>query len=36
MRLFYDMKSNLFHVVILKCVAVTNISIEHYMEAIIR
>ena len=26
MRLFYDMKNNVF---ILKCVSITNISIEH-------
>ena len=35
-RLFYDMKSNLCNAFILKCVLITNISIEHYMEGIIR
>ena len=30
MRLFYDMKSHLCNIFILKCVSITNISIEHY------
>ena len=36
MRLFYDMKSNLYNVFILKCVSITNISIEHFTEGVIR
>ena len=30
------MKSKLYNVFILKCVSITNISIEHYMEGAIR
>ena len=30
------MKSNLYNVFILKCVSVINVSIEHYMEGVIR
>ena len=36
MRLFYDMKSILYNVFILKCVSVTNMRIEHYMAGVIR
>ena len=36
MKLFYDMKSNLYNVFILKCVSITNISIENYMNGVIR
>ena len=36
MRLFYDMKSNLYNAYILKCVSITNISVEHYMESVAR
>ena len=43
MRLFYDMKSNhnVFvlcnrNVFILKCVSIANISIEHYIEGVIK
>ena len=36
MRLFHDMKSNLYNVFIMKCVSMTNISIEHYMDGVIR
>ena len=32
-KVFYDRKSNLYNVFILKCgVSITNISIEHYIE----
>ena len=31
-----DMKSNLYHVFILKCVSITNVSIDDYMEGFIR
>ena len=31
MGLFRDMKSNLYNAFILKCVLITNISLEHYM-----
>ena len=34
-RLFYNMKSNLY-VFTMKCVLITNISIEHYVEGVIR
>ena len=34
MRLFYDTKSNLYNVFILKCVSVISISIEQYMEGV--
>ena len=34
MRLFYDTKSNLHNVFILKCVSVISISIEQYMEGV--
>ena len=33
--LFFDMKSNLCNLFILKCVLITNLSIEHYMEGVI-
>ena len=36
LRLFYDMKKNLHNVFTLKCVSITNISIEHYLEGVIR
>ena len=36
MKLFYDMKSNLYNVLILKYVPVANVSIAHYMEGVIR
>ena len=36
MRPFYDMKSNLYYVFILKCVSIANVCIEHYMEGVIR
>ena len=36
MRLFYDIKSILHNAFILKCVPVTNMRIEHYMESVIR
>ena len=32
MILFYDMKSNMYNVFILKCVSIRNINIEHYIE----
>ena len=35
-RLFYDMKKKLCNPFILKCVSITTISTEHYMEGIIR
>ena len=35
-EIVYDMKSNLCNVFILKCVSITNISIEDYMEGVIR
>ena len=35
MRLFYDMKSNLYNIFIPKCVSSTNLSIEHHMEGLI-
>ena len=31
-----DMKGNLYDAFVLKCVSITNISIEHYMEGVIR
>ena len=34
--IYIDMKSNLYIVFILKCVSITNISTEHYMECVIR
>ena len=34
MRLLYDIKSNLYNVLKLKCVSITNI--KHYMESVIR
>ena len=34
MRLFYDVKSNLYNVFILKCVSITNVSIAHYMRVL--
>ena len=36
MRLFYDMKSNLYNVFVLKRVSVTNVSTEHYTEGVNR
>ena len=36
MRLFYDMKSNLYNALILKCLSKTNVSAEHYMKGVIR
>ena len=36
MRLFYEMKSNLYNVFVLKYVLITNISIERYLEGVIR
>ena len=36
MRLFYDMKSNLYNIFIPKYVSSTNLSIEHHMEGLIR
>ena len=34
MRLCYDMKNDLYNVFILKCVSITSISVEHYMECV--
>ena len=36
MRLFYDMKSNLYNVFIVKYVSLANISIAHYIKGVIR
>ena len=36
MRLFYEMKSNLYNVFVLKYVLITNISIERYLKGVIR
>ena len=36
MRLFHEMKSNLYNVFVLKYVLITNISIERYLEGVIR
>ena len=35
-QISYDMKSHFYNVFILKCVSITNIGIEHYMEGIIK
>ena len=35
-EMFYDKKSNLYNVFILKCVSATNISIVYDMEGVIR
>ena len=35
MRLFYDMKSNLYNVLTLKCLSKTNISAEHYIRLLL-
>ena len=35
-EIVYDMKRNLYNVFTLKCVSVTNISIEYYMDGVIR
>ena len=31
-----DMQGNLYDAFVLKCVSITNVSIEHYMEGVIR
>ena len=35
MRLFYNMKSNMYKIFILKLISITNISIEHYMTVLL-
>ena len=36
MILFYNMNSYFYNVLIMKCVSITNVSTEHYIEGIVR
>ena len=35
-KIVLRVKTNLYHVFVLKCVSITNIGVEHYMERVVR
>ena len=35
-KIVLRVKTNLYHVFVLKCVSIINIGVEHYMERVVR